>query len=516
MAGQRTQGARSRAGAAYDLAIVGGGTAGLVAAVIAGELGARVALIERAATGGDCLWTGCVPSKALIASAGLAQRFRTADRLGLEPVEPRIDFSRVMDSVRAAREQIAPHDSPERLRRSGVEVIEAEGRLLGAGVVGAGGRRLAARAVLIATGSRPLLPCIPGLAASSPLTTDTLWEIDELPRRLVVLGGGATGCELAQAFARLGSKVTLVEAQAALLANEEPEAQALVARRLREEGVDVRLDARVTLVESGEVKLEGSRERASGAGAPPADTALPCDRVLAVAGRRPVTEALGLETVGVALDQDGAVRVDRRLRTTARGVYAAGDVIAALPFTHVAAYHARVAVTNALFRVPRSVDYSAVPWVTFTDPEVARVGMSEAQARSRFGSSVDVELQHYAELDRAVVAGEMDGFAKLVSGPRGRLVGATIVAPSAGEAVAELAARIASRGSLAGLAEAVHAYPTFAEGPVRAAEERALRGWKSMPYRALTRSALVALRGFDRALDRGRGSPARTATDSRD
>jgi len=504
----------------YDLVVLGGGTAGLVAAIVAGELGARVALVERASTGGDCLWTGCVPSKALIAAAGLAQRFRRADRVGLEPVEPRVDFARVMDHVRGVREQIAPHDSPERLRRSGVEVIEAEGAFVAPGVVSADRRRLAARKFLIATGSRPLLPDIPGLAASAPLTTDTVWDIEDRPDRLLVIGGAATGCELAQAFVRLGSTVTLVEGEPTLLPREEPEAQALVARRLGEEGVDVRLGARATLVERGQVHLEadggGNGDRASGAPAQPGASSVPFDRILVAAGRRPDTAGLGLEAVGVEVDRNSAVRVDRRLRTSARGVYAAGDVTGELAFTHVAAYHARIAVANALFGLPQRVDYRAVPWVTFTDPEVARVGLSEADARERWGRRTQVARYPYAELDRAIVAGETEGFAKLVSDPRGRLVGATVAATSGGEAVGELAARIASGGTVVGLSQAVHAYPTFAEGAVRAAEDRALRRWTAPPARALTRSALGVLRILDRMRPRDAGSPARTRTDSHD
>lgn len=514
------QRSRRSGDAAYDLVVLGGGTAGLVAAVVAGELGARVALVERAATGGDCLWTGCVPSKALIAAAGLAQRLRRADQVGLEPVEPRIDFARVMDHVRGAREQIAPHDSPERLRSSGVEVIEAEGAFIAPGVVSAGRRHLAARSFLIATGSRPLLPDIPGLAASSPLTTDTVWDIEDRPDRLLVIGGAATGCELAQAFVRLGSAVTVVEGERTLLPQEEPEAQALVARRLSEEGVDVRLGTRATLVVAGEVHLEadggGNGHGASGAPARLAASRVPFDRILVAAGRRPDTECLGLEAVGVEVDPNGAIRVDRRLRTGARGVYAAGDVTGELPFTHVAAYHARIAVANALFGLAQRVDYRAVPWVTFTDPEVARVGLSEADARQRWGRFTQVARYPYAELDRAIVAGETEGFAKLVSDPRGRLVGATVAATSAGEAVGELATRIASRGTIVGLSQAVHAYPTFAEGAVRAAEERALRRWTAPPARALTRSVLGVLRILDRWRPRDAGSPARTRTDSHD
>ena len=450
-------------------------------------------LIERAATGGDCLWTGCVPSKSLLAAAALAHRMRTADRVGLAPVEPGIDLDRVMAHVRAARDRLAPADSPERLRRDGVEVIQGEARFTGPGRLAVAGRTVAYRSALIATGSSPAIPPVPGLAAAQPLTNDTVWDLRELPGRLLVLGGGPIGCELGQAFARLGSRVTIVELLPWLLAKEEPEARELIARRLTEEGVELRLGSRAVAVEpdGGADRLLVERD-----GQPQAPIGF--DRVLVAAGRRAETARLGLETVGAATRADGAVVVDRSLRTTARGVFAAGDVTGALPFTHIAAYHGRTVAGNALFGLRRRVAYGAVPWVTFTDPEVARVGMSEAQARERWGQRMVVRAYDYARLDRAVCAGEPDGFAKLVADPRGRLVGATVAAPAGGEAIAELAAWIDRGGRIGELSRTVHAYPTFAEGPVRAADELVRAKWTGGRVRALARPALALARLLDR------------------
>ena len=479
----------------YDLAIVGGGTAGLVAAFGAAGLGARVVLCERRAeTGGDCLWTGCIPSKSLLAAAELAHRMRTADCVGLEPAEPTVDFARVMAHVHGARERIAPHDSIDRLRREGVHVMRGSAHFAGPGRIAVDGRELRFRTALIATGSEPVIPAIEGLSEADPLTNESVWELERQPQRLLVLGGGPLGCELGQAFARLGTRVTLVEQAPSLLGKEEPEAQALLAERLEDEGVELRPGAEAVRAETGEhgrsllIRRAGAEER------------LPFDRVLVAAGRRAVTAGLGLETVGVETDARGAVEIDDTLRTTARGIFAGGDVTGGLPFTHIAGHHGRLVVANALFHARQRFRSDAVPWVTFTDPEVARVGLSEAQARERFGERVAVERFSYGELDRAITAGRTYGFAKLVAGPRGRLVGATVAAPAGGEAIAELAARLEAGGSLADVSRSVHAYPTFAEGPARAADEHLRARFFNDRVRRVTRPALALLR----ALERGR------------
>ena len=478
----------------FDLGVVGGGTAGLVGALIAAGIGARVLLVEQAAeTGGDCLWWGCIPSKSLLAAAEPAHAMRTAGRVGLASVEPEIDVARVMDHVHRARRTIEPQDSMERLRREGVHVVHGRACLTGARSMEVGGRRFRFRRALLATGSQPVLPAVEGLEGVAPLTNETVWDLRELPARLVVLGGGPIGCEMSQAFARLGSRVCLVELAPTLLGEEEPEARELVRESLTSEGVDVRLgtralraevtDAGGVLVVAGE---DGGQAR------------LPFDRILVAAGRRPSTDGLGLEAAGVQTDERGAVRVDATLRTTAPGIFAAGDVTGMLPFTHVAGHHARVAVPNALFGTRRSFTTDAVPWVTFTDPEVARVGLSERQARERHGARVVVARHDYGELDRAITAGRAYGFAKLVAGPRGRLVGATVAAPAGGEAIAELAAHVAAGRRIGDVSRTVHAYPTFAEGPARAADEHLRTRLRESPLRRVAAPVLALVRALSR------------------
>ena len=475
----------------HDLVIVGGGTGGLVASLIAAGIGARVALVERDRTGGDCLWTGCVPSKSLLAAAHLAHRMRHADAVGLTPSYPPVDFAAVMDHVHRAIATIEPHDSPARLRAAGVDVIAGDGRFADARTLEVDGRRLRFRTAIIATGSSPALPPVPGLAeAPGLLTTDTLWDIGELPARLVVLGGGPIGCELSQAFQRLGSAVTTVEMADRLLLKEEPAASTLIAGRLAAEGIDVRLASRAVEVRTGD---DGSPELTIET--PEGARTVPFDRILVAAGRRPRTDDLGLTEAGIETDGGGAVIVDPRLRTSAPGIYAVGDVTGLLPFTHVAAHHARVATVNALFHARGKTETAAtIPWVTFTDPEVARVGLTEAQARENWGERAVVASVGYDAVDRAITEGETHGFAKLIGDRRGRLVGATVAAPGAGEVIGELAARVARGDKVGAVSTAVHAYPTLAEGPARAADAFLRERYAKPRYRAAAKPVLAGLR----------------------
>ncbi len=470
----------------YDLAILGGGTAGLVAAVGAARIGARTILFERDRTGGDCLWSGCVPSKSLLAAAALAQDARSADRVGLEPSEPGIDFTRVMEHVHAARRTIAPHDSPERLRREGVEVVAEAARFVAPGWLEAGGRRVRYVSALIATGSRPLTPPVEGLDPERALTNETVWDLTELPRRLAILGGGPIGCELGQAFARLGSEVTIVEQAPALLPREEPEAGRLLAERLVTEGVSVLAGRRVQRVA---YDGRGGRLELDRAGEPVA-----FDRLLVATGRAPETSGLGLAAVCVESDAAGAVRVDERLRTTGRRIFAAGDVTGGAQLTHLAAHQAGVVVSNALFRTRRRAPERAVPSVVFTDPEIARVGLTEADARDHDGEEVDAQRFDHDQLDRAITAGLPHGFAKLVTGRRGRLLGATLAGPASGESIAGLAAVIARGGAVRDVFATVHPYPTFSEAAHRAAGEYLSARYVNARNRRLARAVLGALR----------------------
>jgi len=477
----------------YDLVIVGGGTAGLVSGMIAGWAGARVALVEAERTGGDCLWTGCVPSKSLIAAADLVHRIRNGGDLGIPGGEPAIDFAQVMARVHSKRERIAPHDSPDRLREAGVSVIEGLARYTGPNRIEVDGTELRWRTSIIATGSRPVLPPVPGLAECDPLTSDTIWDLTELPVRLLVLGGGPIGCELGQAFSRLGSRVTILESQDRLMPRADPEVSELLAQRLRSEGVNVYLETRAESLDrgpDGTVSLEATSPRGR--------LGLEFDRVLSATGRKPSTSHTGLENIGVVIGPGGAVVTDANLKTSAPGVFAAGDVTGAMPYTHVAAYHAQIATLNALFRTRRRVDYRAVPHVTFTDPEVATVGVSETEARSTWGSKARVARHDYVDLDRAITAGRTTGFAKLVGDNRGRLVGATIVGESAGESIAEMALRISNRQKIDSISGNVHAYPTFTEGAARAADTYRRERFQGTVLSSLTRPLLGLLRAVDR------------------
>ena len=441
-------------GRRYDLVIVGMGSGGMVAAEFAASLGLRVAVVERGRVGGDCLWTGCVPSKALLASAKVAHHLRTADRFGLPAADPEIDTGAVWERIRAVQHQIATtDDDPERFRAEGVEIVAGSARLTGPHTVEAAGRELRARFVLLCTGSRPAVPPVPGLAEAGHLTSETVFELERAPRRVATIGGGPIAVELAQGLTRLGVAVTVLQRAPRVLPKEEPELVELLVGRLVAEGVAVHVgvDVQGVAVEGGAKVVTGTE-----AGRPARWEA---DELLVSAGRRPNVDGLGLEDVGVEVGPRGVV-VDDRMRSSVASVYAAGDVAGRHLFTHSAAHEALRAVRDMFFPGRGTVS-GLVPWCTFTDPELAHVGLTAAEARERHGDAATVSRADLSHSDRARAEGEADGRLVAVSGRRGRLLGAHILAPGAGEMIHELALVIKQGGRLADLSSLIHVYPTL-------------------------------------------------------
>lgn len=458
----------------YDLVIVGMGSAGLTAAEFAARIELRVAVVEMARPGGDCLWTGCVPSKALLASAKTAHAMRTADRLGLAAVEPEIDTSRVFARIRAVREEIAAtDDSPERYRELGAEVISGRARIAGAHAVDVDGLRLDTRFVLVCTGSRPAIPDVPGLSTAGCLTSESVFELERAPASLVVLGGGPIGVELAQAFRRLGVEVTLLQRNAHLLPKDEPELAELLREVLADEGVDVR-----TGVQIDRVELEPGRKvvycRSDGRA-----IRVEADELLVATGRTPNLDGLGLETVGVRVGPSG-IAVDDRLRTSVSSIYAAGDVAGRNLFTHSAGFEAAIAVRNMFF-LGSSKTETLVPWCTFTDPELAHVGLTEAEARARHGDSVEVHRASLEHSDRARADGHAHGAIVLVTA-RGKLVGGHILAPAAGEIIQQLTLAIRKGRKLSKLGRTMHVYPTISTSLQLVSTDETYRSARRYPW----------------------------------
>jgi pyruvate/2-oxoglutarate dehydrogenase complex dihydrolipoamide dehydrogenase (E3) component len=442
--------------AVYDLVVVGGGTAGLVSAMGAAGLGARVALVERHLLGGDCLNVGCVPSKALIRSARAAADARRASRVGVNIGSVSPDFAAIMQRMRERRASISPNDSAERVRAAGVDLFFGDATFTSGRNLDVAGQALRFSRAVIATGGRPTAPPIPGLADVDYLTNETLFSLTELPRRLLVIGGGPIGCELAQAFAHFGSEVTVFDQAPHVLPREDPDAAAVVQRRLGEDGVT--LDLGATLVEVAE-QGGGVRvrfERANGAGIAEAVG----DRLLVSAGRAPNIDGLGLEAAGVSVSKRGVI-VNDQLRTSNRRIYAAGDVCSAYQFTHAADAMARLVIQNALFYGRRRASALVIPWCTYTNPEVAHVGMYEQEARQR-GHDVQTITVELTDVDRAVVDDDTDGFVR-VHHERGRLLGCTIVASHAGDLIGEATLALTHGHTLSDLSATIHPYPTHAE-----------------------------------------------------
>ncbi|PPQ35397.1 dihydrolipoamide dehydrogenase [Rhodopila globiformis] len=443
----------------FDLAVIGAGSAGLSVAAGAAQLGVRVALIERGRMGGDCLNTGCVPSKALLAAAHAARAVREAGRFGVIALEPIIDWDRLRAHIRGVVAAIAPADSEARYRALGATVLRGEARFLDSATLSVDGRRLSARRFVVAAGSRAAVPAIPGLDQVPCWTNDTLFELAERPDHLLILGGGPVGLEMAAAFCDLGCAVTVVEA-ARIALREDPELAAGLRRVLVRRGVTIREGASVARVASGPVLVLSDGSRINGS------------HLLVAAGRTPNTEALDLPAAGIQADAHGIV-TDSGLRSVSnRHVYAAGDIASPVglgprAFTHVGSYHAGIIIRRVLFRLPARLDYTALPRVIYTDPDLAQTGLTEAEAAAA-GLPVRILRWTLADNDRAVAERDTDGLVKLVA-VRGRIVGAGILAPQAGEMITAWSLAIARRTRLSALAGLIVPYPTRSEAAKRAA-----------------------------------------------
>ncbi len=444
----------------YNLVVIGAGSAGLVSAYIAAAVKAKVALIEKHKMGGDCLNTGCVPSKALIRSAKFLNDGRRADQFGFIRTTTEFDFSAVMQRVRRIVKEIEPHDSIERYTRLGVECLQGEAKLLSPYQVEVNGRILTTRSIIIASGASPFIPPLPGLDRIDYLTSENLWDLQELPQRLIVLGGGPIGCEMTQAFARFGSTVTQVEMAERLMIREDPEVSAFISERFEGEGARV-----LTGHRAKEIRLNDT-EKSLVCEYQGREVVIPFDAILIAVGRKANVTGFGLEEIGVQIGDSGTIASDPLLRTNVPNIYCAGDVAGPYQFTHTASHQAWYAAINALFSPLKTfrADYRIIPWVTFTDPEVARVGLNEEETRNQ---GIDFEVTRYplSELDRAITDGENQGFIKVIT-PRGkdRILGATVVGPHAGETLAEFTLAMKHGIGLNKILATIHPYPTLTEG----------------------------------------------------
>ncbi len=443
-----------------DLCIVGAGSGGLSVAAGAAQMGANCVLVEKGKMGGDCLNTGCVPSKSLLAAGHAANAVSEAGRFGVKASPPGVDFAAVNAHVHAVIAGIAPHDSVERFEELGVTVLQEAGRFTGPRELRAGDTLVRARRFVIATGSSPLVPPIPGIDRVSYLTNETVFDLKEAPARLIVIGGGPVGLEMAQAHRRLGCEVAVVEALD-ILNMDDPELVDVVRRRLVGEGIVLHEGAKVTGVAPEGAAIRVTLERQG------ATTQIEGSHLLVAVGRAANVEGMGLAEAGVAHTPRG-IEVDARLRTTNKKIFAIGDVAGGYKFTHVAGYHAGIVIRNALFRLPAKADHSAVPWVTFTAPELAQVGLSAAAADAA-GMTPTIVRAPFAEIDRARTERTEEGLVKAVVGARGRVLGASIVGAHAGELILPWVLAVQGKLRVKDLASVIAPYPTLSEATKRAA-----------------------------------------------
>lgn len=444
----------------YNMVVIGGGSAGLVSAYIAAAVKAKVALIEKHKMGGDCLNTGCVPSKALIRSSKILNYYRRAEEFGLEKPELKFDFSKVMDRVQRVISEIEPHDSVERYTSLGVECISGEAKILSPYEVSVNGRVLTTKNIVVATGAGPLVPPLPGLKETGYLTSDSVWNLRTLPGKFIVLGGGPIGCELAQSFARFGSKVTIIEMADRLMVREDEDVSSFIHQKFQIEGIDIKLRHKALRTEQSEnrkflvCEVNGHEVR------------IEFDQMLIALGRRANIKGFGLEELKVEVSNRGTLVADEYLRTTNYpNMYVCGDVTGPFQFTHTASHQAWYAAVNALFSPFKKfkVDYSVIPWCTFTDPEVARVGLSESEAKEK-GIEFNVTKYGIDDLDRAIAESEAHGFVKVLTKPGSdKILGATIVGDHAGDIICEYVAAMKHGIGLNKILGTIHIYPTFAE-----------------------------------------------------
>lgn len=447
----------------YQLIVIGAGSGGLVAAAGAAGLGARVALIEKHKMGGDCLNTGCVPSKAIIRTAKLAHDAKTAQRFGLEAMSPQVNIQSVLSSVRDAIQKLEHHDSVERFNGLGVDVHFGEYKFISPTELSNGQETLSAKRFVIATGSAPFVPPIKGLSDIPFLNSDNVWNITELPKRLVVLGGGPIGSELSQVFARLGSHVTIVEKASHILIREDPEVSQLIQNKFQNEGIQVLTNHQAEEVKQSTQGYELLLSNQDGT------KAIPFDQILVAVGRAPNVENLGLEIAGVDYTKRG-IKADAKLRTTNKNIYACGDVVGPYLFTHTADFQARLILRNALFPGSSKLNYRFVPWCTFTEPEVARAGLNETEAKKQ-NVNYDCFTYEFKDLDRAVCDREDEGFIKILTKKgKDKLIGVTIVGPHGGDLLHELALAMHQNIGLKKVSQMIHVFPTLAEISKRIAD----------------------------------------------
>jgi pyruvate/2-oxoglutarate dehydrogenase complex dihydrolipoamide dehydrogenase (E3) component/uncharacterized membrane protein YdjX (TVP38/TMEM64 family) len=489
-----------------NLLVIGAGSGGLVSAYIAAAVKAKVTLIEKHKMGGDCLNTGCVPSKALLRSAKLANELKKAEQLGFKPITGEVDFAAVMQRVQRVVADIEPHDSVERYTQLGVEVLEGEAKITSPWTVEVNGQSLSARSIVIATGARPLVPEIPGIELVAPLTSDNVWDLRVQPKRLLVLGGGPIGCELAQAFQRLGSAVTQVEMTERLLIREDQEASAAVMTSLRADGVELRLQHKAVRFEV----VEGQRQLICLNLVDNREVILPFDQVLLALGRVANVKGFGAEELGLEVRNNGTLATNEFLATRFPNIFAVGDVTGPFQFTHTSAHQAWYAAVNGLFGGFKrfKVDYRVIPWATFTDPEVARVGLNEQDAKDQ-GIAYEVSRFGIDDLDRAIADEAAHGYVKVLTVPgKDRILGVTIVGEHAGELIAEYVAAMKHGYGLNKVLGTIHIYPTMAEANKYVAGE-----WKRAHAPASALRWLARFHQWRLGAAEGAGSTPLTASD---